>query len=164
MKRYLFFVPLIIACASCGDNNEGRNNGDSVIGETNSATPTATTTIVTPGADSLPPDNTRVGDEKILPQNDAEKVRLVISFISQGEGIDRKMKGEFETWLATKQNVKYEVRPWGREGELNYCFAMANMSVQDQEAFVKEVRSFMGGRSLIVITENTWCDNYQRKP
>ena len=88
---------------------------------------------------------------------DTSVTRLVVSFISKGEGIDDKTKDEFEKWLAMRERFTYSVTPWGREGEVEYCFRMTNISVREQEIFVKEVRGFLVDKELVLVSEYSKC-------
>lgn len=159
MLRIAPILILPIAFLSCGDNNTSENNAttqDSV------AIPTTSPTRITV-TDTSQPEHAHNSDEKNPPQNGAEKVRLVVSFVSRGEGIDLKTKTTFEQWLATKNNVAWDVHEWGREGELNYCFPLNNMKASEQDAFVKEVRQQLAGRSMVYVNEWTWCDNWKKR-
>ena len=158
MLRITPILILSIAIFSCDSNNSGEN---SAAAQDSSAIPVASTSRITV-TDTSQPEHARNSDEKNLPQNDAEKVRLVVSFVSRGEGIDLQTKTTFEQWLATKKNVTWNVQPWGREGELNYCFPLNNMKASEQDAFVKEVQQQLAGRSMVFVNEWTWCDNYRR--
>lgn len=56
-----------------------------------------------------------------------QKVRLKVSFISIGQGINFEAAKYFPQLIEKfnkeyKVNLKYEKVPWGREGEFNYCF------------------------------------------
>lgn len=89
---------------------------------------------------------------------DTNVVRLVVSFISKGEGIDIKTQTAFEQWLTNRGNVTWETAHWGREGETNYCFRLTNMSGRDQEIFVRDVRTFMTDKELVLVNEWAPCD------
>ncbi len=88
---------------------------------------------------------------------DTNIVRLKVSFISKGEGIDYQTKEEFEKWLGMREKFVYEMRTWGREGEFTYCFRMTNVSTREQDIFVKDVRTFLTDKPLVVIEEMVKC-------
>lgn len=94
------------------------------------------------------------------PVNEADSnvVRLVVSFISQGGGIDYKTKEEFEKWLGMREKFVYETTTWGREGEVNFCFRMTNISTREQDIFVKDVRTFLTDKPLVLVSEYSKCD------
>lgn len=89
---------------------------------------------------------------------DSNIVRLVVSFISKGEGIDYKTEESFKAWLAERPQFTYEVTHWGREGEVNYCFRMSNIDGRQQEVFVRDVRTFMTDKELVIVSEWAKCD------
>ncbi|MEZ5047212.1 MAG: hypothetical protein R2831_09500 [Chitinophagaceae bacterium] len=68
-------------------------------------------------------------DEKQLAQ-------IRVSFISRGAGINTEALAQFQDFLANYQKenhttLHFESKPWGREGELDYCF-LANEEEQIQ--------------------------------
>ncbi|CAN5875305.1 hypothetical protein BH11BAC7_BH11BAC7_11830 [soil metagenome] len=84
--------------------------------------------------------------------------RLTISFISKGEGIDYKTKDNFENWLkAQPKHPAYEVTHWGREGEINYCLKLNELSTREQEIFVRDVRTQLTDKELVFISEYAVC-------
>ncbi len=94
-----------------------------------------------------------------LPEGSVENARLVVMFISKGAGIDQKTKEAFEKWLQEQpRQVKWEVTTWGREGELNYCLKLDELSTRDQEKFVEQTRIFLTDKDLVIVTENAPCD------
>lgn len=100
----------------------------------------------------VPPDYTP-------PQDTSNTARLVVSFISKGEGIDHDTQKAFEDWLQQNYSTAtWEVTHWGREGEVNYCFRCANMDARHQEIFVRDVRTFLTGKELVLVSEYAPCD------
>ena len=89
---------------------------------------------------------------------DTNVVRLVVSFISKGEGIDETTRLEFEQWLLNYGGVTWEITSWGREGEKNYCFRLTNMDARRQEVFVRDVRTFMTDKPLVFVNEWAPCN------
>lgn len=165
MNRWTYGALVCIALAACNGAENNRNYNDTSGSGPPPGTPEATTTttpvITSPGnSDTSRTDNTRVGGQS-SPQNGDEKTRVVVSFISRGEGIDKKLKSDFDAWLSKQKNVSWETQPWGREGEINYCFALKNMSATEQTTFVSDVRNFFAGRQMVYVNENTRCDNYK---
>ncbi len=60
-------------------------------------------------------------------ETNLQKVRLKVSFISIGQGINLEAAKYFPQLIEKfnkehKVTLKFEVVPWGREGEFNYCF------------------------------------------
>jgi hypothetical protein len=86
------------------------------------------------------------------------KYRLIVSFISIGEGIDhearKKMDQVIENWQnKTGKTIVMENYPWGREGEVDFCFHLKELSAQDQAAMAREMRTVFNGNQLIQISE-----------
>lgn len=102
------------------------------------------------------PHDTEVAPEAVVA--DTNVARLVVSFISKGEGIDNTTKEEFEKWLAMREKFVYETTIWGREGEVNFCFRMTNVSTREQDIFIKDVRTFMTDKELVLVSEYAKCD------
>ena len=87
-----------------------------------------------------------------------ENYRLVVSFISKGTGIDNKIHEQFEKFLQenSKKTVSESFR-WGREGEIDYCFQLKELSKKEQTAFVDAIRKIVGTSDVVLITENAPC-------
>lgn len=104
-------------------------------------------------------------DEVIM--SDQDKVngnfyRLIVSFISIGEGTDRQGRETLDAVLAdwkTKKGkeITFESVAWGREGENDFCFRINNLSEKEQQIFVSDMKAAFKGRSLVQITENQPC-------
>lgn len=88
----------------------------------------------------------------------ANTARVVVSFISKGEGIDYATKEKLEVWLTERGNVVWETKSFGREGETNFCFFMAGRSTREQEIFVRDLRTFIGTNDMVMIQEWGKCD------
>lgn len=104
------------------------------------------------------------GDGAVLPATDEPKIdssniaRVVVSFISKGEGIDLKAQEKLEKWLSERGNVVWETKTFGREGEVNYCFFMVGKTTREQEIFVRDLRTFIGENDLVLVEEWAKCD------
>ncbi|MBL0341777.1 MAG: hypothetical protein IPP71_13060 [Bacteroidetes bacterium] len=88
--------------------------------------------------------------------------RFIVSFISISEGTDRTARPELDGILASWEKkmgkpITYESVAWGREGENDFCFKLNELSAEEQQSFVNEVRTAFKNRSLIQITENEPC-------
>lgn len=97
------------------------------------------------------------------PQNDAKtdslQIRLVIAFISIGEGTDQEAIGKLNTYV-DEFNRDHQVKainyqmPWGREGEVDNCFKLENFTPDEQDKFITGVRELFKGNKLVQIQEN----------
>jgi hypothetical protein len=90
--------------------------------------------------------------------------RLVVSFYSKGEGIDYKMRQKFEGFMADaletrKLNLNPLSVPWGREGEVDFCLMLNELTPRQQKDLVAEIKSMMKGHELVRVSENSRCDN-----
>jgi hypothetical protein len=88
--------------------------------------------------------------------------RLIISFISIGEGTDRNAKEIFDSFLNDwktnqKKEINYETVHWGREGEVDYCFPLSGLNEAQQKQFVSGFREKFKGHDLIQFAENEPC-------
>jgi len=89
---------------------------------------------------------------------DPDKYRLVVSFYSIGEGIDSKNKENFDVFLKNRsQKIIFEQTPWGREGEVDYCFKLNELTSPEQTDFVKKAKEILGKSTLVRINENEKC-------
>lgn len=91
--------------------------------------------------------------------NQDNKYRLIVSFISIGEGTDpdarKVMDGVLENWnKKIGKTIAMEAVPWGREGEVDFCFRLSELSSEDQASFINEMKKAMEGRKLIQFAEN----------
>lgn len=86
--------------------------------------------------------------------------RLIVSFYSPGNGIDRKAKAKFDTFLSDyKPTLAYSSTKWGREGEIDYCFDLKELSPEQQEAFVASAKELLSGSKKVRFSENELCRN-----
>lgn len=166
---YIVLVPLIAVNASKCSSKKPKNDNTTT---TTTSTPkdttatTVTSTTSTPsgegaaGMNNPPADSiqnaihggTQTGTDPV------ENYRVTISFASRGSGIDHATQATFLKWMGEFQpHVVYEETHWGREGEVDYCLKLSELSTKDQERFVKEARSQLGNKDLIFLKENTPC-------
>ncbi len=88
--------------------------------------------------------------------------RIIVSFISIGEGIDVNAVQQLEEITINHQRdfgmplAKEEYR-WGREGEVDICFKMKDSSRKAKDAFAREVRAKFEANKLVQIEENAVC-------
>ncbi len=153
MLRISCFLTIAILLFSCVNNNTSEN--DSIPQDT-TLIPTTSPSRVTI-TDTLDLNPNDASTEKSSPQN-ADTVRFMVAFISQGMGIDDTQKAKLDAWLAKQNGVQYNVSPWGREGEMNYCFPLKNTSAGDQQKFINDLKSQITKRDLVYFYENVACD------
>ena len=89
----------------------------------------------------------------------------VVSFISIGAGIDNDTAQEFEEFLKTKYpDLSYEANPAGREGEIDYCFDLSDLSSSEQAAFQAESSEILQKSKLVQTSEQENCPPKLERP
>jgi|GEM_PF-828052 len=84
--------------------------------------------------------------------------RLVVSFYSKGEGIDYRAAEKFEAFvLGYKPAVAFEKTSWGREGEIDYCMKLSELSTKEQKQFIDLARIELANTQLVHFNENAKC-------
>lgn len=98
------------------------------------------------------------------PLSKTENIRLIVSLISTGEGIDREAMGDINLHTKNvmthiKKPIQYVLVFWGREGEVDVCFRLKNLNPMEQTAFIEDLKELFANRTLVVITENQPCNH-----
>lgn len=90
--------------------------------------------------------------------NKGEVYGLVVSFYSPGNGINRKAKTDYDAFLeGFKGKVEVEQVRWGREGEIDYCLKLSNLSAAEKKDFIVRSKQLLEKADRVNITENTGC-------
>lgn len=88
-----------------------------------------------------------------------------VSFISIGAGTDGESIVKFNDFITNyKPALKVEKSPWGREGEVDFCFELTELKVKQQQQFIKEVKNLFAGKDLVRVAENVKCSGRPKKP
>jgi hypothetical protein len=88
---------------------------------------------------------------------DSVRTRLVVSFISQGGGIDLAAQANLDKWLSKHADVKYAQNQWGREGEVDYCFITLGANADAQKKTIDEIKALVGTNAKVLVKENKVC-------
>jgi hypothetical protein len=93
--------------------------------------------------------------------------RVIVSFISTGQGIDHHAKEKFITYndsMAVINHIftKYEEIHWGREGEVDYCLMLKELNSSKQKIFVDGLKNIFADNKLVFIKENSPCINKRK--
>lgn len=96
-----------------------------------------------------------------------KKYELVVSFFSVAYGIDSKALTGLDHLIQqdTTQNgysIQLLKTPWGREGEIDYCFDLSALSNQQKNSFIASVKSVLAESKLVHINENAPCRHAAR--
>lgn len=91
-------------------------------------------------------------------ENKTQTYRLIVSFISKGEGTNSEKRKEFLIFVETypKKPIAKTVN-WGREGETDYCFTLSELLKKEQIEFVNQVKKIVAGSDLISVSEDVEC-------
>lgn len=104
----------------------------------------------------------------------AEKLELVqdayaltLSFYSIGEGSDGAAINSFKQYLETfnkseQVSLAYEMNAWGREGEVDYCFMLEELSGDQRDKFISGAKKLFTEKNLVHLNENGQCHPKRR--
>jgi hypothetical protein len=88
----------------------------------------------------------------------ADNYRLVIAFISKGSGTDAKAKDAITKFINEHaKKPAFESHNWGREGEIDYCLKLSELSTKEQKTFIEELKKLAGNSDLVQFSENAPC-------
>ena len=83
---------------------------------------------------------------------------LVVSFYSPGNGIDQRAKSEYIKFLSSNYPaLAYEKTSWGREGEIDFCFLLDELTEIQKSQFIKKSKELLSNSKKIHIYENKAC-------
>lgn len=151
----LLFIAATCSFAAC---KAGKQSGAAPAGTTAAASPGASNSGSSAVANPMQQNNSSV-----LTQEQAKSApatfRLMVTFISIGAGTDPDGKNRLDAYILdyktrTGKSPAYVMIPWGREGEVDCCFSLNELSAPEQEQFIAGLRNTMTGRELIQISEN----------
>lgn len=102
------------------------------------------------------------------PAGPNDTIRLSVSFFSPGSGINRDAYKKLERHIELfeeENGIKlttYKV-PWGREGEVDFCFKLSTIDNKKAEAFVTSVKNLLSGAEKVNIKENCSCKYWPQR-
>lgn len=97
-------------------------------------------------------------------QASGQTQRLVVSFFSICCGIDNKAQEDLDRFIKRyektkrKQLTKSAIH-WGKEGEIDYCLKLSELSPKEQRKFISQVRALLKRSKLVHINENAACQS-----
>lgn len=97
-------------------------------------------------------------------QTSGQTSRLVVSFYSICCGIDHQAQENLDKFIKQYEKTKRKqlaktAVPWGREGEVDYCLKLSELSRRDQKKFIAQVRTLLKKSKLVHINENAACQS-----
>lgn len=92
---------------------------------------------------------------------------LNVSFYSIGEGTDGAAINSFKQYLETfnkseQVSLAYEMNAWGREGEVDYCFMLEELSGKQRDKFISGAKKLFTEKNLVHLNENGQCHPKRR--
>lgn len=82
--------------------------------------------------------------------------RFIVSFISKGSSIDFKLRDIFVE-LLINSNLEYNKVSWGHEGEIDYCLELSDLTDDEQNELIEEIKNLLAPSTLVRYKENTPC-------
>ncbi len=90
-----------------------------------------------------------------------EQMRLVVSFISKGAGVDAKAHEEFDALIKNHpKKPVFESFRWGREGEHDLCFKLTELTKKEQITLIENLKKITNYNDMFFVKENV---DYTRK-
>lgn len=167
MNRLLYSAALIasVILISCKHKQAVASSTVASSNSTSTQTNTSTTTTTTTVTSGETGTTTTVGAGEggnttttVAATDSSNLYRVTISFISKGEGIDYKTLESTEAWIkAQSKTPAYTKTHWGREGETNLCLKLNELSTREQEIFVRDLRTQLTDKALVMIAEYAEC-------
>ena len=86
--------------------------------------------------------------------------RFNVSFISIGSGTDKNARQLFLDFIKdyevkNSKKLVVDVVPWGREGEVDYCFKLTELKVDDQNNFILNIKELLKQSKLVRYSEDS---------
>lgn len=92
---------------------------------------------------------------------------LSVSFYSTGGGTDSKMITRFNEFVAAYEKEKnvtlvVEKNSWGREGEVDYCYKLDELSEKERNDFSQQATKLLSESQLVHVMQNGRCHEKRR--
>lgn len=158
-RRALLVVALASLLSACAPAGPGPSETPSASaplsdGAPSNSGPTQSAPSAKPADSGPPPAASSAG-----PTSPATYA-LVVSFFSPGNGTDH---AAFDTLTAIVAKLPKKVAqvssPWGKEGEHDECFTLAELDAKEKAAFVAQVKKDVGKSNRVTIKEDAACQS-----
>jgi hypothetical protein len=151
--KYLSLL-IMVVFISCKNNSPAAANREEEIKEPSKAI-----------SDTLKDEGTAKRDTVVKP--DSSKYTLVIMFYSIGEGIDFEAVKTYEDSISAfsariGKNIDYQINPWGREGETDFCMQLIELTDVEKAQFIAQTKMQLKKAKLVNIYENYPCKHRKR--
>lgn len=88
--------------------------------------------------------------------------QVVVSFYSVGSGTNREAIYAMNNLIREYQEQQglpliVEKKPWGREGEVDYCVDLQKVDDNSAREFINKLHSYLDKQNWVRIKENTTC-------
>jgi hypothetical protein len=88
--------------------------------------------------------------------------RAIVSFGSAGSGIDGQTLASLQSYIISfgkteGVTLSYDKVPWGKEGEIDYCFPLSEISKGKQGDFVNGLKNLTKSAKGVSVIENSAC-------
>lgn len=81
--------------------------------------------------------------------------RLVLEFISMGNGPDREALPKIREYIAKHpKKPAVETYTWGREGETDLCLKLTELTPEEQVSFIKDINKLITNKEMVHVLEN----------
>lgn len=150
----------LLAIASCKTNNgSAAEKSGTATGNNNTVASSGSASLSGSANATTMPQTTPKSLTREEAKSAPESFRLMVTFISIGAGTDPDAKVLLDNYIAdyktrTGKQPNYIMIPWGREGEVDCCFKLDELSSTEQADFINGLRNSMKSRELIQVNEN----------
>jgi hypothetical protein len=95
----------------------------------------------------------------ITTPKDTANCAVLVSFYSIGSGTNREAYDKFRAFIektnkAKKITLNIGATPWGREGEVDYCFKLKELNAANQKKFISDLKKLLKGADYVRIEED----------
>lgn len=111
-------------------------------------------------------DSTAVNNKNENTGNDAPKdssvMDLIVSFYSIGSGTEEDQINKLQLLIeefsrSSGKPIQHQKVRWGREGEIDYCFSLNELSAEQKKQFISKTREALKSAKWVHIGENLPC-------
>jgi hypothetical protein len=88
--------------------------------------------------------------------------RFIVSFYSIGSGAEGKQMEKLKVFISEfekqiNKKISFGIAPWGREGEVDYCLPLKELSEDQQKQFISGAKDALQMAQWVHYSENVPC-------